>query len=89
MPAYEVLAERSSRSGKHVGAISSGGLSTRPSRKAYEEVKAPFDEPRKPSASPLQAMREDAEVIKMQSYACNWSVVSHDIISNAVRSAHM
>ena len=60
----EVLAERASRAGKLAGGISSGGLSTRPSRKAYEEVKSPFGEPRKPNASPLQTMGEDAEVIR-------------------------
>ena len=63
MPAHEVLTERASRSGKLVCAISSGGLSTRPSSKAYEELKSPYDEPRKPSASPLSPMREDAEVL--------------------------
>ena len=63
MLALEVLAERASRSGKLVGAISSGGLSTRPSRKAYVEVKSPFDEPEKPSALPLQTMPEGGEVV--------------------------
>ncbi len=66
VPADEVLAERASRAGKLVGGISSGGLSTRPSRKAYEAVKSPFEEPRKPGASPLKIVGEDAEVSPAQ-----------------------
>ena len=53
---------RASRAAKLGGGISSGGLSTRPSRKAYEEVKSPFEEQKKPSASPLKTLGEDAEV---------------------------
>lgn len=68
LSAHEVLAERASRAGKLGGGISSGGLSTRPSRKAYEVVKPPFDELRKPSASPLRTMAEDTEVSQTQVY---------------------
>ncbi len=62
MLAHGVLAERASRAAKLGGGISSGGLSTRPSRKAYEEVKSPFEELKKPGASPLKTLGEDAEV---------------------------
>ena len=68
LPAHEVLAERASRAGKLVGGISSGGLSTRTSRKAYEEVKSPFEDLKIPSASPLQTMAEDTEVIQTRLY---------------------
>ena len=67
-PSDEVLAERASRAGKLVGGISSGGLSTRSSRKAYEEVKSPYEELRKPGTSPLKVVREDAEVSRTQPY---------------------
>ena len=66
--ADEVLAERASRAGKLTGGISSGGLSTRPSRKAYGDIKSPFGEPEKPSASPLKTMGEDTEVTQTQPY---------------------
>ena len=86
MPAHEVLTERASKSGKLVGAISSGGLSTRPSRKAYEELKSPYDEPRKPSASPLSPMREDAEVfhtcLRLDYFYCH-------ITPNTLSEAHL
>ena len=72
----EVLAERASRAGKLVGGISSGGLSTRSSHKAYEEVKSPFEEPRKTNASPLQTMGEDAEVIRANILANEYLLLS-------------
>ena len=74
--AHEVLAERASRAGKLGGGLSSGGLSTRPSRKAYEEVTSPFEEPRKPGASPLKTLGEDGEVIRTTKPASDYIRIS-------------
>jgi hypothetical protein len=87
--ALEVLAERASRSGKLVGAISSGGLSTRPGRKAYVKVKSPFEEPEKPSALSRQTMPEDGEVVSDADTCLRLECSSHHMTPNTSSDTHL